>query len=289
MSILINKETDFIVQGITGSQGAFHTKLMLDYGTKIVAGVTPKKGGENVHGVPVFDTVAECKTQNVKRKIAWSILFVPAPFVKGAAEEALNAGLNLIIITEGVPIHDAIAIVQMAAEKQLKVIGPNCPGLITPGECKAGIMPGQIFKPGQTGVVSKSGTLTYEVVDHLTKAGVGQSTCVGIGGDPITGTSFTDVLGQFEADPGTEKIVLIGEIGGNLEEVAAEYIKENVTKPIVAYIAGQTAPPGKTMGHAGAVVSGKSGTAKSKQEALEAAGAKVAILPSQVAELLKNA
>jgi len=288
MSILINKETSFIVQGITGGQGAFHTKLMLDYGTKIVAGVTPQKGGQEVHGVPVFDTVAECKTQNVKRKVTWSILFVPAPFVKGAAEEALAAGLNIVIITEGVPVHDAMSILKTAREKNLRVVGPNCPGLITPGEAKAGIMPGQIFKPGEVGVVSKSGTLTYEVVNHLTKAGIGQSTCVGIGGDPIIGTNFIDALELFEKDSKTEKIVLIGEIGGNLEEAAADYIKKSVSKPVVAYIAGQTAPPGKTMGHAGAVISGKSGTAASKEKALTEAGASVAKLPSQVVSLLKS-
>jgi succinyl-CoA synthetase alpha subunit len=285
MSILINKNSRFIVQGITGGQGAFHTKLMRDYGTNIVAGVTPKKGGQEVAGVPVFNTVVDALK---KHEVDWSILFVPAPFVKSAAREALAAGLNLIIITEGVPVADALAIIKEAASQSVRVIGPNCPGLITPGEAKAGIMSGQIFLSGKIGVVSKSGTLTYEVVNHLTKAGIGQSTCVGIGGDPITGTGFTEVLELFEKDPATEKIVLIGEIGGNLEETAAAYIKENITKPVVAYIAGQTAPPGKTMGHAGAVVSGKAGTAESKQKSLRQAGAKICRLPSEVVALIKG-
>lgn len=285
MSILINKNSRFLVQGITGGQGTFHTKLMGDYGTNIVAGVTPKKGGQEVAGVPVFNTVAEALK---KHEADWSILFVPAPFTKSAAMEAIAAGLNLIIITEGVPVADALAIVKAGVAAGVRIIGPNCPGLITPGEAKAGIMPGQIFSPGPIGVVSKSGTLTYEVVNHLTLAGIGQSTCVGIGGDPITGTGFTEVLELFEKDPATKKIVLIGEIGGNLEETAADYIKKNVRKPVVAYIAGQTAPPGKTMGHAGAVVSGKAGTAASKQDALRAAGAKVCLLPSEVVTLLQE-
>ncbi|MFC1617827.1 succinate--CoA ligase subunit alpha [Patescibacteria group bacterium] len=284
MSILINQNTKFIVQGITGSQGAFHAELMLDYGTQIVAGVTPKKGGEEVHGVPVFDSVIETK----KFEPSWSILFVPAPFVKAAALESLEEGLNLVIITEHVPVHDALEIIRVANEKKLRVIGPNCPGLITPGEAKAGIMPGQIFKSGDIGVVSKSGTLTYEIVDHLTKNNLGQSTCVGIGGDPIIGSSFIEILELFEKDPETKKIVLIGEIGGNLEEAAAEYIKKNITKPVVGYIAGRTAPPGKTMGHAGAVVSGNAGTAESKQQALEEAGVKVAELPSEVVSLINE-
>lgn len=292
MSILINKNSRFIVRGITGGQGSFHTKMMLDYGTNIVAGVTPKKGGQTIEGVPVFNTMAEAlgerETQNVKRKNDhWAIHFVPAPFVKKSALEDLAAGLNLVIITEHVPVHDALAIVNFAREKSLHVIGPNCPGVITPGEAKAGIMPAKIFQHGRVGVVSKSGTLTYEIVNHLSKNKIGQSTCVGIGGDPIVGSNYIDVLELFEKDPETDKIVLIGEIGGNLEEAAAEYIKDHVTKPVVAYIAGRTAPPGKTMGHAGAIVSGKAGTAQSKQEALEAAGVKVAELPSDIVKLLK--
>ena len=292
MSILINKNSRFIVRGITGGQGSFHTKMMLDYGTNIVAGVTPKKGGQTIEGVPVFNTMAEAvkefKIQNSKRKINdWAIHFVPAPFVKKSALEDLAAGLNLVIITEHVPVHDALAIVNFAKEKSLRVIGPNCPGVITPGEAKAGIMPAKIFQHGRVGVVSKSGTLTYEIVNHLSKNKIGQSTCVGIGGDPVIGSNYIDVLELFEKDPETDKIVLIGEIGGNLEEAAAEYIKDHVTKPVVAYIAGRTAPPGKTMGHAGAIVSGKAGTAQSKQEALEAAGVKVAELPSDIVKLLK--
>lgn len=292
MSILINKNSRFIVRGITGGQGSFHTKMMLDYGTNIVAGVTPKKGGQTIEGVPVFNTMAEAvqefKIQNSKRKIDdWAIHFVPAPFVKSSALEDLAAGLNLIIITEHVPVHDALAIVNAAKKKGLHVIGPNCPGVITPGEAKAGIMPAKIFQHGRVGVVSKSGTLTYEIVNHLSKNKIGQSTCVGIGGDPVIGSNYIDVLELFEKDPETDKIVLIGEIGGNLEEAAAEYIKDHVTKPVVAYIAGRTAPPGKTMGHAGAIVSGKAGTAQSKQEALEAAGVKVAELPSDIVKLLK--
>ncbi len=293
MSILINKNSRFIVRGITGGQGSFHTKMMLEYGTNIVAGVTPKKGGQTIEGVPVFNTISEALSGRGGQPAArttdknWAIHFVPAPFVKKSALEDLAAGLNLIIITEHVPVHDALAIVNFAREKGLHVIGPNCPGVITPGEAKAGIMPAKIFQHGRVGVVSKSGTLTYEIVNHLSKNKIGQSTCVGIGGDPIVGSNYIDVLELFEKDPETDKIVLIGEIGGNLEEAAAEYIKDHVTKPVVAYIAGRTAPPGKTMGHAGAIVSGKAGTAQSKQEALEAAGVKVAELPSEIVKLLK--
>lgn len=293
MSILINKNSRFIVRGITGGQGSFHTKMMLEYGTNIVAGVTPKKGGQTIEGVPVFNTMAEAlgerKTQNVKRKNDnWSIHFVPAPFVKKSALDDLAAGLNLIIITEHIPVHDALEIVNFSKEKGLHVIGPNCPGVITPGEAKAGIMPAKIFQHGRVGVVSKSGTLTYEIVNHLSQHKIGQSTCVGIGGDPIVGSDYIDILKLFEADRETDKIVLIGEIGGNLEEAAAEYIKDHMTKPVVAYIAGRTAPPGKTMGHAGAIVSGQAGTAQSKQEALEAAGVRVAELPSEVVKMLKT-
>ncbi len=297
MSILINKNSRFIIRGITGGQGSFHTKMMLEYGTNIVAGVTPKKGGQVVEGVPVFDTVKEAMALCSGRSRpattkngndTWSIHFVPAPFVKKSALEDLAEGLNLIIITEHIPVHDALAIVNFAKEKGLHVIGPNCPGVITPGEAKAGIMPAKIFQHGRVGVVSKSGTLTYEIVNHLSQHKIGQSTCVGIGGDPIVGSDYIDILELFEKDSDTDKIVLIGEIGGNLEEAAAEYIKDHVRKPVVAYIAGRTAPPGKTMGHAGAIVSGQSGTAQSKQEALEAAGVKVAELPSEVVKMLKT-
>lgn len=292
MSILINKNSQFVVRGITGGQGSFHAKMMLEYGTNIVAGVTPKKGGQTVEGVPVFNTMAEAvgqiKSQKSKVKTNdWSIHFVPAPFVKQSALEDLAAGLNLIIITEHVPVHDALEIVSVAKRKGLYVIGPNCPGMITPGEAKAGIMPAKIFQHGRVGVVSKSGTLTYEIVSHLSKNKIGQSTCVGIGGDPVVGSNYIDILELFEKDSDTDQIVLIGEIGGNLEEAAAAYITERVTKPVVAYIAGRTAPPGKTMGHAGAVVSGKAGTAQSKQTALEMAGVKVARLPSEIVRLLK--
>ncbi|MBD3250578.1 MAG: succinate--CoA ligase subunit alpha [Candidatus Pacebacteria bacterium] len=284
MAILINQQTKVLVQGITGTQGSFHAKTMLEYGTKIVTGVTPGKGGQEVAGVPVFNTVAEAQDH---QPADWSIIFVPARFVKAAALEALESGLNVVVITEGVPVMDSIEIIQTAQKKGLKVIGPNCPGLIVPEQIKLGIMPAHIFKPGKIGVVSRSGTLTYEVVQHLVKAGLGQSTVLGIGGDPIVGTDFTDALEQFSQDDQTEKIVLLGEIGGNAEETAAAYIKENIDKPVVAYIGGRTAPEGKTMGHAGAIVSGESGKAETKIKAFESIGVKVAQLPSQIPGLLK--
>lgn len=283
MSVLINQQSKILVQGITGTQGAFHTKQMLEYGTKVVSGVTPGKGDQEVEGVPVFNSVQEA--QEVE-KADFSIIFVPAKFVRSAAEEALDNDLNVIVITEGVPVMDSLAIISKAQAKGLVVIGPNCPGVITPGEAKVGIMPAHIFIPGEIGVVSRSGTLTYEVVNFLSKAGLGQSTVVGIGGDPVVGTDFIDVLKMFEADEATKKIVLLGEIGGNAEETAAAYIKEHLSKPVAAFIAGQTAPEGKTMGHAGAIVSGDSGKASTKIAALQAAGAKVAELPSQIVELV---
>ncbi|MEM3700183.1 MAG: succinate--CoA ligase subunit alpha [Candidatus Bathyarchaeia archaeon] len=286
MGIIIGKDTRAIVQGITGAQGSFHTKLMLEYGTKIVAGVTPGKGGTQVHGIPVYDTVKEAQE---KHSANASIIFVPAPFAADAALEALENGIRtIVIITEHIPIKDAINL--MAAAKQLKatIIGPNTPGIITPEESKLGIMPAHIFKKGSIGMVSRSGTLTYEIAASLTKKGLGQSTCLGLGGDPITGLNFIDALKMFKEDPQTNAVVLIGEIGGNLEELAAEYIqKERYSKPVVAFIAGRSAPPGKRMGHAGAIVMGKAGTAESKIDAFKKAGVKVAEKPSDVAELLK--
>ncbi len=284
MGILIGKDTKVIVQGITGKQGTFHTGLMKDYGTKIVAGVTPGKAGKEVLGVPVYNTI---KAALKKHKADWSIVFVPAKFAKDAAFEALEAGLNVVVVTENIPVHDNIAIQSLAIEQNLIVVGPNTAGLITVGECKMGIMPNHIFKPGPVGVVSRSGTLTYEIVDELTRAGMGQSTVIGIGGDMVIGTDFIEALKHFEKDPKTKSVVMIGEIGGDLEERAAEYAHHHMTKKVVAYIAGRTAPKGKRMGHAGAIISGSSGTAEAKTKALEANGIKVARLPSEIDELLK--
>src|SRR4028119_1616090 len=290
MSILINKNTKLLVQGVTGREGLFHTQQMLDYGTKIVAGVTPGKGGQMIeHGddtVPVFNTVKEAVAMTGADT---SVIFVPPPFGADAIMEAVDAGITgIVCITEGIPIQDMMRCYRFLESRNGWMIGPNCPGLITPGECKIGIMPGDIFAPGNIGIVSRSGTLTYEIVDELTRAGMGQSTCVGIGGDPIIGSSFVDVLGWFEADPRTKAVVLSGEIGGNDEEKAAEFIS-TMTKPVVGFIAGKTAPPGKRMGHAGAIVSGSAGTAQAKVEALQRAGAQVADLPSQVPGLLQAA
>jgi succinyl-CoA synthetase alpha subunit len=285
MAILVGKNTRAVVQGITGSQGAFHTKFMLDCGTKIVAGVTPGKGGTDVHGVHVYDAVREAVELHEANA---SIIFVPAPFAKEAAFEAIDAGLNpIIMITEGIPVRDTMEIVATVREKKITLIGPNTPGIITPGECKLGIMPAQVFAKGVVGLVSRSGTLTYEIAAGLTKSGLGETTCVGIGGDPIVGLSFIDLLEMFRADKDTKAVALIGEIGGNAEEQAAEYIKKtSYPKPVAAYIAGRTAPPGKRMGHAGAIVSGKTGTADSKIEALRNAGVSVAEKPTDVAQLL---
>ncbi len=284
MSILVDKNTSLIVQGITGREGQFHTEQMIAHGTDVVAGVTPGKGGEWIGKVPVFDTVraaVEATGANC------SVIFVPARFATDAIYEAADAGLALVVcITEGVPILDMIEVRAFLDEKGARLVGPNCPGLLTPGEAKVGIMPGEIAAPGNVGVVSRSGTLTYEVVDALTRRGMGQTTCVGIGGDPINGTSFIDVLALFEGDPATEKIVMIGEIGGTDEEKAARYIAERVTKPVVSFIAGRTAPPGKRMGHAGAIVEGGTGTAEDKIQALEAVGVKVADHPEQIPDLL---
>ena len=285
MGIIIDENTRAIVQGITGTQGRFHTKLMLEYGTKIVAGVTPGKGGTQVHGIPVYDTVEEAQE---KHSANASIIFVPAPFAAEAALESLENGIKtLVIITEHIPIKDSIEVMNYAKQVNATIIGPNTPGIITPGKSKLGIMPAHIFKSGNIGMVSRSGTLTYEIAASLTKKNLGQSTCLGLGGDPITGLNFIDVLKMFENDPQTKAVVLIGEIGGNLEELTAEFIvKEKYPKPVVAFIAGRSAPPGKRMGHAGAIVMGKAGTAESKIEALRKAGVKVAEKPSDVAKLL---
>lgn len=284
MSILVDKNTRLIVQGITGREGGFHTQQMIEYGTNVVGGVTPGKGGEWVGKVPVFDTVrsaAEATGANC------SIIFVPAKFTPDAIFEAADAGIGLIVaITEGVPVLDMIEVRALLDQKGCRLVGPNCPGLLTPGEAKVGIIPGHIAKPGNVGIVSRSGTLTYEVLYALTKKNLGCSTCVGIGGDPINGTSFIDTLRLFEEDPATEKVVLIGEIGGTDEEKAARFIADSMTKPVVAFIAGRTAPPGKRMGHAGAIVEGGTGTAEDKIRALESVGVKVAEHPEQIPDLL---
>lgn len=270
MSILVDEKTRVVVQGITGREGTFHTKQMLDYGTVIAAGVTPGKGGQNVDGVPVFNTVKEAVE---KEGVNVSCIFVPPPFAADAILDASSAGLGVIAcITEGIPTLDMVKVASFMNNKDTVIIGPNCPGIISPGKAKVGIMPGPIHKPGPIGVISRSGTLTYEVVDQLTKAGLGQSTCIGIGGDPIVGTTFIDLLKRFKEDPETEGVVLIGEIGGSAEEEAAEYIGREFEKPVIAFIAGQTAPPGKRMGHAGAIISGGMGKAEDKIKALESAG-----------------
>jgi succinyl-CoA synthetase alpha subunit len=280
MSVLVDKNTRLIVQGITGREGSFHAQQMLEYGTKVVAGVTPGKGGTEHLQVPVFNTVAEA----VKAKKAnVSVIFVPPPFAADAILEAMDAGLPLVIcITEGVPTLDMVRVAAALKNSRTRLIGPNCPGIISPGKCKIGIMPGSIHKQGHVGVVSRSGTLTYEAVDQLTHLGIGQSTCIGIGGDPIIGTSFLDAIKMFNEDRDTHAIVLIGEIGGNAEEVAAEYIKKHVRKPVVGFIAGQTAPPGRRMGHAGAIISGGQGTAAEKYKALRAAGIRTVQSPAEI-------
>jgi succinyl-CoA synthetase alpha subunit len=284
MSILVNKNTRLLVQGITGREGMNHTQAMLEYGTPVVGGVTPGRGGEKALDVPVFNTVSEAVE---KTGANVSIIFVPARFAPDSIVEAVDAGVPLVIcITEGIPVRDMIPVYHYVKMKGARLIGPNCPGIITPGEAKIGIMPGYIHKPGNVGLVSKSGTLTYEAVNALTLQGKGQSTAVGIGGDPIIGTSFIEVLELFQNDPQTEKIVMLGEIGGNAEILAAEYIKAHVTKPVVGFIAGQTAPPGKRMGHAGAIISGGEGTAAEKIAALKANGIQVADSPAQIADLI---
>lgn len=287
MSILVNKNTRVICQGITGKAGAFHTKGCKDYGTQMVGGVTPGKGGETFEGLPVFDTVAEAVE---KTGADATMIFVPAAFTADAILEAADAGIKIIAaITEGVPVLDMVHVKDVVKRKGVTLIGPNCPGLITPGECKIGIMPGYIHKPGKIGIMSRSGTLTYEAVWQTSNLGLGQSTCVGLGGDPIVGTSFIDCLKLFQADPQTEAILMMGEIGGTAEEEAAAYVKEHVTKPVAAFIAGRTAPPGKRMGHAGAIISGGKGTAAEKVAALEAAGIEVAASPADMGTAVKRA
>jgi len=286
VSILVDKDTRLLVQGITGREGSFHTQQMVEYGTNVVAGVTPGAAGREVCGVPVYNTVREAVEATGANT---SIVYVPAPFAPDAVYEAASAGISLIVcITEHIPAVDEIKMYHYVREKGSRLIGPNCPGLTTPGEAKVGIIPGNIHKRGPVGIVSRSGTLTYEAVAALTAADIGQSTVVGIGGDPIVGTSFREVLEMFEDDPETHAVVLIGEIGGNAEEEAAEYIRQ-MTKPVVAFIAGRTAPPGRRMGHAGAIISGGSGTAESKIRALEGANAHIAETPSQIAELVEVA
>ncbi|MCZ2098556.1 MAG: succinate--CoA ligase subunit alpha [Chloroflexota bacterium] len=284
MAILVDSETKLLVQGITGREGLFHTEQMIEYGTNVAGGVTPGKGGEWVLGKPVFDTVKAARDATEANA---SIIYVPAAFAADAIFEAIDAGIELIVcITEGIPVLDMMKVRARIDQSESRLVGPNCPGLLTPGQAKVGIMPGHIATPGNVGVVSRSGTLTYEVVYALTMAGIGQTTCVGIGGDPINGTSFIDVLQLFEDDPATEKVVMIGEIGGTDEEKAAAFIAQSMTKPVVAFIAGRTAPPGKRMGHAGAIVEGGSGTAEDKIKALTEAGVKVAEHPEQIPELL---
>lgn len=286
MCILVDKDTHAIVQGATGKQGLFHTKLMVEYGTKIVAGVTPGKGGQVINGnLPVYDTVEEALETHEAEA---SVIFVPARFAADAAFEALEAGLKtLVIITEHLPVKDTLQVMAYARQRGAVVIGPNTPGIITPGECKLGIMPGHVFRPGTVGIASRSGTLTYEIASGLSNKRLGQSTCVGLGGDPVVGLSFAEVLRKFEKDEHTDSVVLIGEIGGNMEEQAAEFIStEDYTKPVVALIAGRTAPPGRRMGHAGAIIIGRAGTAESKVEAFKEAGVKVAGKPSDVAKML---
>ncbi|HEO64493.1 MAG TPA: succinate--CoA ligase subunit alpha [Spirochaetes bacterium] len=284
MSILIDEKTKVIVQGITGRDGSFHTKQMVEYGTQIVGGVTPGKGGQKMDNVPVFDNMMEAVSETGANA---SVIYVPAPFAADAMYEAIESGVKLVIcITEGVPVNDALKVYNYIQGKDVRLIGPNCPGLLSPGKSKIGIMPGHIAKPGKVGVVSKSGTLTYEVVYAITLKGLGQTTCIGIGGDPIIGTNFIDVLSMFNDDPETQAIAMIGEIGGTDEEEAAQFIKENIKKPVVAFIAGRTAPEGKRMGHAGAIISGGMGTAESKIEALGGAGVPVCDTPAQVADVI---
>ncbi len=285
MSILVGNDTRLLVQGITGREGSFHTQQMVEYGTNVVAGVTPGKAGQEVHGVPVFNTVEDAVRETGANA---SVIYVPARFSVDAIYEAVDNGIEVVVcITEGVPVNDMVPVYHHVKQKGAVLIGPNCPGVTSPGQAKVGIIPGFIHEPGRVGVVSRSGTLTYEVVDALTKAGLGQSTVVGIGGDPIIGTSFTDVLEMFQNDPDTDAIVMIGEIGGDDEERAAAFIKENVTKPMAGFIAGRTAPEGKRMGHAGAIISGGAGTAQGKIEALEAAGVAVASRMSEIPALLQ--
>jgi len=286
MTVLVDSETRVVVQGITGREGSFHTKAMLSYGTKILAGVTPGKGGSTIEGVPVYDNVIEAVRRHPE--LNTSVIFVPSRFTADAVYEAIDAGLDLIVvITEGIPVHETMKFVRYAKINGVTIIGPNCPGVISPGESKVGIMPGHVFSKGHVGIVSRSGTLTYEIAYAMTKAGIGQSTSIGIGGDPVPGTSFIDALEMFREDDGTDAVVLIGEIGGDMEERAARYIVEQgYEKPVVAYVAGRTAPPGKRMGHAGAIISMGVGDAASKIKVLREVGVEVAELPSQIPSLL---
>jgi succinyl-CoA synthetase alpha subunit len=287
VSIFIDRNTKLLVQGITGREGSFHTRQMIEYGTAVVAGVTPGKGGQRFdEKVPIFNVVAEAVAQT---RANTSVIYVPPAMAAGAILEAADAGISLIVcITEGVPVMDMSRTMPFVRSRGARLIGPNCPGLITPGASKVGIIPGNICAPGRIGLVSRSGTLTYEVVNHLTRNGIGQSTCVGIGGDPIIGTDFIDCLREFQDDPGTQAIVMIGEIGGTDEQNAAAFVKEGVTKPVIGFIAGQTAPRGRRMGHAGAIISGSSGTAEEKLAAFEAAGIGIMRRPADVVELLRK-
>jgi succinyl-CoA synthetase alpha subunit len=287
MSILVNKSTRVLTQGMTGATGQFHTKACKEYGTQMVAGVTPGKGGTAFEGIPIFDTVERAVRET---GVNASVIYVPPPFAADAILEAADAGIPLIVcITEGVPVRDMVMVKRYLAGRNSQLLGPNCPGTITPGECKIGIMPGHIHKAGSIGVVSRSGTLTYEAVDQLTRLGMGQSTCVGIGGDPVHGFEFIDVLKMFNSDSETEAVVMIGEIGGSAEEEAAAWIQANMKKPVVGFIAGQTAPPGKRMGHAGAIISGGKGTAKEKIEALKQAGIRMASSPASIGRTMQEA
>lgn len=287
MSVFIDKNTKLVIQGITGRDGSFHAKQMMEYGTQVVAGVTPGKGGQKFEGtVPIFNTVADAVQATGANT---SVIYVPPPFAADAIMEAAASGVSLVVcITEGVPVLDMTKVYPFVKEMGVRLIGPNCPGLITPGESKVGIIPGRICTPGPVGVVSRSGTLTYEVVYQLTRAGIGQTTCVGIGGDPINGTNFIDCLAAFEKDPATKAVAMMGEIGGTDEQEAAEYVKKHMTKPVVGFIAGQTAPPGRRMGHAGAIISGSSGTAAEKLEAFAAAGMGIAKRPIDFVELIRE-
>jgi succinyl-CoA synthetase alpha subunit len=286
MAIIVDEQTRLVVQGLTGSEGSFHGKRNKAYGTQVVAGVTPGKGGQDVEGIPVYDTVAEA----VEREGAnTAMVFVPARFAGDAIYEAVDAGIATVIcIAEGLPAHDMLRIYTYIRPKAITMIGPNCPGALSPGKANVGIIPAEIFRPGAVGLVSRSGTLTYQIGHELTQLGLGNSTIVGIGGDPVVGSSFIDILEKFEADPETELVVMVGEIGGDEEEKAARFIKEHMTKPVLAYIAGFTAPPGKTMGHAGAIISGSSGTAQAKKDALEACGVQVGTTPTEVAQLVAD-